>query len=141
MAKKQPRHKQSPQPKKEAKHLKDPEGYQHQLIAWHFQCMDVGGEWPCTCQTINDLMGLLCEYEKMTWGEADLRRHTHPMPTHRICERAQNRLMALRYEDAASLYQFEIAGGQTRRLWGFRQQNILQILWWDPNHTVYPMKR
>lgn len=138
---KQPKHLKSPFPQKIPKHAQNPEGYQHQLIAWHFQHLDHEGDWPCTCQTINDIIGLLCEYEKMTWSEATQRRHTHPMPTHKICKRARNRLIELGHDDAANLYQIEIAGGYKRRLWGFRQQNILQILWWDPNHTVYPTKR
>lgn len=138
---KKPKNKQVPAPQKKAKHLKDPQGYQHQFIAWHFQCMDDGGDWPCTCQTVNELMTLLCDYENMTWNEATQRRHTHPMPISNICNKAQSRLEKIGHEDAATLYQFEIVGGQKRRLWGFRQQNILQILWWDPDHTVYPMNR
>ena len=26
----------------------------------------------------------------------------------------------------------------TKRLWGFRKDGVFYVLWWDPDHTVYP---
>ncbi len=76
-----------------------------------------------------------------TWNEAIARSHNHPIRIDKICKRAQNRLAQLEYGDNDTLYQLRIAGKGERRLWGFKHQNILQILWWDPDHTVYPTRR
>lgn len=139
---KQPKHSQSPLSRKVATHAKNPEGYQNQFIGWHFQCMDQEGTWPCDCMAIVDFMHLLCEYEKMKWSEALQDRNNHPMPLDQICRAAQRRIEELGYGGAENLYQLKIKGaGGKQRLWGLRVENIFQILWWDPNHTVYPMPR
>lgn len=138
--KRTPKYHQAPQPQKIAKHQKDPEGYQNQHVAWHFQCMDNGGNWPCGDDTIMGLKSFLLEYEKMIWSEALKSKSNHPMPLPKICRKAQKRLSELEYTNAGNLYQLKIRGGKGRqRLWGIRIENIFQILWWDPNHTVYPL--
>jgi hypothetical protein len=125
---------------KSPRHTKDPEGYQHQLIGWHLQCMDDGGEWACTIQNITSILDRLHEYERKKWHEILNDRSNHPMPCERICRGAQRRLDQIGFENTANLYQLRIHGGGGRqRLWGIRKENIFQILWWDPNHTVYPL--
>jgi len=44
--KKLPKQAKNPTIGKYAKHIINPQGYEHQLIAWHFHCMDAGGTWP-----------------------------------------------------------------------------------------------
>jgi hypothetical protein len=34
------------------------------------------------------------------------------------------------------IYRFRL--GNKRRLWGFRRVNLFEILWYDPDHNVYP---
>jgi len=64
------------------------------------------------------------------------------MPTEKIERRAQNRLNEIGYGDTGTLYQLDIKGGQRKqRLWGIRQENIFQILWWDPDHTVFVSRK
>lgn len=139
---KKPKHTQTPTPTKKAKHTKNPEGYQHQLIAWHFHRMDSGGNWPCNHKTIKPILPRLHEYEKKRWFEIMQQRRNHPMPTNKIESQAQQRLTDLGIGDTGTLYQLEIKGAQRKpRLWGTRQENIFQILWWDPNHTVYTPKK
>jgi hypothetical protein len=26
-------------------------------------------------------------------------------------------------------------------VWGFRRGNVIHVLWWDPDHTVFPGNR
>lgn len=131
-----------PEPAKEAKHLKNPKGYQRMFIAWHFQCMDGGGKWPCNIELIQKIENRLHEYENLRWNEVLKPKHNHPMPITKIIKKAQNRLSDLGYDDAPKLYQLQIKnGGDTQRLWGMRKENIFQILWWDPLHEVYPPRR
>ena len=127
-----------PTPTKNAKHVKNPEGYQSQFIAWHFQCMDNAGRWPCDTNTIQKIRNRLHEYEKRRWFEILEQKSNHPMPIDRIIAKAQRRLAELGYDDAPNLYQLEIKnGGGKQRLWGLRVENIFQILWWDPKHEIY----
>lgn len=139
--KKQARNTENPNTSKQAKHSKNPEGYQHQLLAWHFRLMDKGGEWPCNLKIINSILQRLHEYEEKRWSDIVDSPHNHPMPVESIEQKAQRRLCKIGLEDAGTLYQLKIAGnGGKRRLWGIRQENVFQIIWWDPNHSVYITK-
>jgi len=33
---------------------------------------------------------------------------------------------------------FRFRLGSTRRLWGFRKERTFHVVWWDPEHKVYP---
>jgi len=52
---KKPNATQQPQIKKEATHTKNPEGYESQYIAWHFESMDHAGSWPCDIPTLQGI--------------------------------------------------------------------------------------
>jgi hypothetical protein len=133
---KHPKSVKQPLISKEAVHTKNPEGYQNQFIAWHFECMDTGGPWPCTHNILESIKDRLHEYEKRKWSE--LTGSSHPMPIERINGEAQERLDHLRYQDYVLLYQLDIRmPGQKHRLWGFRVENIFKILWWDTTHGIY----
>lgn len=137
-----PKHSLNPTTFKQAKHIKNPEGYQHQLIAWHFRCMDNGGKWPCLHENLQAILPRLHEYEQKRWNEIMQAKNNHPMPIEKIVPEAQRRLDSLGHGDTGTLYQLEIKNGQgMQRLWGRRQENVFQILWWDPNHTVYPVRK
>jgi len=128
-----------PSSQKKAKHTQNPEGYLSMPMAWHLWSMDETGDWPCDMNTISNIRSRLHEYEKKKWSEALESKHNHPMPPEKIIPRARRRLSELGYEDVANLYQFEIKNGKGKqRLWGFKIYNILQILWWDPNHEIFP---
>ena len=139
--KKKPKSSYNPTARKEPKSIQNPEGFQHLPVAWHIQHMDVGGPWPCEINTINSFKDNLHEYEEMSWSEAMVPRSNHPMPVNRLCPVAKKRLLELHHE-AATLYQLKISGGNGKqRLWGLRRENIFQILWWDPEHKVYPIRK
>jgi hypothetical protein len=129
-----------PKQTKKAIHTKNPEGYQNQFIAWHFECMDDSGSWPCSISVLHEIKNRLHEYEKLKWF--DLRGSSHPLPVNKIIPKAQRRLIDLGLNDYETLYQLEIKNGHGRqRLWGLRVENIFKILWWDPEHEVYPVEK
>ncbi len=104
--------------------------------------MDTGGEWACTLSNVAQLMPRLREYERLRWWEVLSMPHNHPMPLDRIAPAAHKRLEKMSLADHPQLYQLKISnGGGKQRLWGIRRENVFQILWWDPNHTVFPMDR
>lgn len=125
---------------KEASHTKNPDGYQNQFISWHFECMDTSGSWPCSINTLQNIQNRLHEYERIKWS--GLSGSSHPLPINKIIPKAQRRLSELGYSDYENLYQFEIRNGNSKqRLWGLRTENIFKILWWDPNHEIYPVPK
>jgi hypothetical protein len=91
---------------------------------------------------MQNLIGVLRSFECNTWREllaqgGGKKRH-HYMPVDEICKDAQVRLSEINQDDIdQQLFSFRI--DQKKRLWGIVDRHILKILWWDPEHQVYPM--
>jgi hypothetical protein len=109
---------------------------------WLLRRMEMDGTWGWTATSRPHLLKLwerLRQLELLTWKEIRNQPHNHPMPFERICAEAQKRLEALDLDDAVDvLYQLHV--GKTERLWGIRNGREFLALWWDPDHTVYPME-
>ena len=75
----------------------------------------------------------------MTWGEITGLRGSsnHPLPFDKIASAAQRRLKEIGRDDIDLLFQLNIQGKE--RVWGVRLEGIFHLLWWDPDHTVYPV--
>lgn len=105
--------------------------------------MDTVGEWAWNAITADALKTIIVPrmkaLETMTWAQIEKDRHSHPMPTAEICKDAKERLTALKLDDVDLLYQVNMGG--KRRVWGIRESNSLVLLWWDPEHTVYPTEK
>jgi hypothetical protein len=86
----------------------------------------------------------LLEWAKLTWAEIDSlvtgndgKRHKmhHSMPVEAILEEAQYRLIELEKLEE-TMFRFRL--GNLPRLWGFRRAAEFHVLWFDPNHEIYP---
>lgn len=120
-----------------------PEKIIHKKPVWRLGRLDFHGEWGfskikdlATFQTIKEK---LKNFETMTWGEIEKNRHNHYMETNKICNDAQKRLGEIGLLEYDTLYSLRLLGAN--RLWGIRDNEILYILWWDPKHTVFPIKK
>jgi hypothetical protein len=51
------------------------------------------------------------------------------------CFEAQQRLKAIGHEDADEVWELRLPSAKWRA-WGFVDDGIFYLLWWDPNHTV-----
>jgi len=88
-------------------------------------------------QMIERIRERLVRFESMKWKEI-LGHENHPIDVNRLSAHAQKRLEAKQVE-ASTLVSLRCA--YTERIWGIRNENILSLLWWDPNHKVYPLKK
>ena len=77
----------------------------------------------------------LHEFEKMSWDEI-IKTGSHPIEVWKCEKLARNRLAAIQQDDIDQLMSFRIAG--QKRVWCIRDQNIMRVLWWDPEHAVCP---
>jgi hypothetical protein len=83
----------------------------------------------------------LSSFETMKWFEIEAavtdsgHRMHHSMEIETICDECQTRLLELE-KVTGDIYRFRL--GNRRRLWGFRVLNVFEILWYDPEHNVYP---
>lgn len=111
---------------------------------------DHDGSWSwnhSTPATLRQLADFLRHMEELTW--AQLQTHTYSgarSGTHRknklvsvesLCGEAQRRLRDLRLDHLDELFEFRI--GSKPRLWGFPRNGVFHVIWWDPEHQVYPV--
>jgi hypothetical protein len=83
----------------------------------------------------------LTNWQQLKWSEIEKattdsgHKMHHSMPTDVICEEAVSRLSYLQI-DGDSIYRFRL--GNKPRLWGLRNVAEFEILWFDPEHEIYP---
>lgn len=101
--------------------------------------IDRDGPWGWSSVTRSDLfliVARLRDLEGKTLLELD-QAGSHEIPKDQICNEAQKRLAAIGQDDVDVLFSLRI--GKRPRVWGIRDRNVMRIIWWDRNHTVYPM--
>lgn len=83
----------------------------------------------------------LKEFERLTWGEILTPRQGRPIhhrhPVNQIADEAREQLRRKKLDDTEDLVSLRLEG--RARIWGVLQGSVLLILWWDPDHLVYPM--
>ena len=83
-----------------------------------------------------ELLHRLQDYETMTWDEVLRRDSCHDMEASRLSQEAQRRLLQI-LPEIDTLHQLDMK--QPCRLWGYRDRQVLYLIWHDPHHTVYPV--
>ena len=143
MGGKKPRHILSISDDKVPRTAFDDPGEMKKRPAWRFSELDMAGPWgwhSVNCDEFqNILIQLASTYERLTWHEIIHNDNTgsHEIPTKECCKDARDRLIDIHLDDHDTLFSMRIT--KTKRLWGIREGRVLRVLWWDPEHTVYPM--
>ncbi len=103
--------------------------------------MDMGG--PFSWQELSpakllEIRGKLAELEANTWHEilVDAKHRNHTVLVYRLSPQAKNRLRKIKQDDLDELTSLRLSGRE--RVWGIRENGILHLLWWDPEHRVCP---
>lgn len=146
MAKKKPRTKHRPQDTKKpavTQHRPDP-GIEGVPLAWRFKEADQGG--PFAWSNLNDpikykeIIEKLSELEQLDQAIIK-RRGNHPIPVEKIEKSTRDRLVEIKKDDIDEILSLRLTG--TERVWAIQRlkhRNILRVLWWDPNHSVYKVE-
>ena len=85
-----------------------------------------------------EIISKLAFYEDKSWHQVRAQNPTnqHPVPVADLVKPARDRLEVLKLDDLDELVRFRLAG--TERVWCVRFDNVMYLLWWDPNHEVCP---
>lgn len=114
---------------------------QDKKLVWKVARIDDNSRWGWDQITCPDFLRNIWEkmhnFETMTWGEI-LGRHHHAIAVNDIIKPAQNRLAQLGHDDQAELVSFCLSN--TERIWAIRSGEEAFLLWWDPNHEIYPSR-
>ena len=133
---KQPGHSyHQPIPAKSVKDANFP--YSGRSLAWRFSDGDVGGPYALTnLKAYPKVLARLQEFEGMTRTQLSKSLNYYPT-TSGLCQMAKKRLSEINLEGVDALWAFRVSKRQ--RLWCIRRGDIYALLWWDPEHQVYPM--
>jgi hypothetical protein len=108
-------------------------------VAWHIKSLDRAGPWcwkNIDAETLWSVIhSKLASFETMKWSEILGFRH-HEIPKIELIPGAQRRLEEINQDDVDSLVSLHLNGKKI--VWGIRENNIMKILWWDPEHKVCP---
>src|SRR5207253_5179337 len=115
--------------------------YDSERPGWQLSQADRQGRWAVRLDdeaVIATLYRALHDFDSCSWAE--LQRGADPrakqIDVERLCKAARDRLVVLGLDGEEVLWELRVSG--TRRIWGMRQKATFRVLWWDPDHTVYP---
>lgn len=123
----------------------DPDAYLTKTPAWAFSRCD-REKWALNeCGNLyKSVIEKLGSFEGMTWAEimAQSGGRSHGTNSHfenvyDLKKEAQKRLQELHLDDLDQVFSLRLSG--TERLYGILNDRILRIIWYDPNHEIYPM--
>lgn len=107
---------------------------------WLLGKLELDGPWgwlAMDAETAARVKERLVGFESMTFGEIEGKKH-HEIPRGRLCNEAQARLNGLDLDESWDLV-LSLRVGTRERVWGLKSPSGVLLLWWDPEHTVYPM--
>lgn len=78
------------------------------------------------------------QFELRSWREiAQDGARNHSVEIDKLGAAARRRLQEIQLDDVSELWSFRFSG--TNRIWGVRSGRFFQVVWWDPEHRVYPV--
>lgn len=136
---KHPKTEFNPSSKKTPRQQENATYFKTQHPSWQISRIDEDGEWGWNKIGVDEfkseVVAKIKNFESSTWAEI-LGDKSHEVSISQISKDAQKRLAQLKLEDIESLVSLRLAG--RKRIWGIRNAAVFKILWWDPEHEVYP---
>ncbi|MDX6649080.1 MAG: hypothetical protein QOJ97_1031 [Solirubrobacteraceae bacterium] len=94
----------------------------------------------------SELLDFLCDMGRLKWNDIESqetgtrkrRRKHHSQSIGSLDTAAQADLRKRKLDETFGdeMFRFRLSGKS--RLWGFRAKRVFHVIWWDPDHQVYP---
>ncbi|WP_419659698.1 hypothetical protein Dvar_00190 [Desulfosarcina variabilis str. Montpellier] len=142
MGKKKPKISKDPGSKKHVRATNQFANYDRMQPVWRVSSLDIGGPW-CWKGISKEVVWTaihqkIAEFEEMTWY--DIKRNgSHSIPIYNLCPQAKQRLSEIQLDDIDEIFSLRLTGRQ--RIFGIKHNEVLKILWWDPDHQVCPSQK
>jgi hypothetical protein len=111
-------------------------------LCWRFTHVDNDGPWgfgSLNATAIGGLLAQLVQFEKMTVHEA-FHQGDYPGKCYDLealpNAKARERLECLKLADQTKIWRLRIGG--PGRLYGFLTSNVFHVVFWDPEHEIWP---
>ncbi len=115
-------------------------GNSHERVCWRFTHADRESQWGLqhlTTDMWHAILERLTHFETMTVQE--LRESSvyteYDLPS-RMTPASLRRLEEMNLGDMTKIGRFRV--WKQPRLYGFMEGNVFHVLWWDPQHEIYP---
>lgn len=126
-----------------------PDNYDMLCPSWRFCHCASGRKWDIGRSNWKlweqDIVEILKSFEKMTWAEIKSASKSgrkggsksHNVSVAKLCPEARRELeqMKLQYDQI-----FSLRLGSVKRIYGFLENGVLHMLWYDDKHEIYPCK-
>jgi hypothetical protein len=140
---KHPKFKEAPKPYKAARFAPSAAESDERKPLWSLAVLDQNGPWGwCKVEgaaILCEIHATLRNYESMEWNHILHKTGSHSIARYKLCKEAQTRLEEIGQADIDDLICLRKEGSQ--RIWGIKDRHILRVLWWDPDHGVYPVEK
>ena len=105
--------------------------------SWRFSTVDRSGlfAWPIQQEVELKVLQKLRDFDSMRWTDIAGPDH-HPIQIDRLSPTARQRLEQIQQDDIDEVFSFHFSG--KARIIGIRDQSVVKLLWWDPEHQVCP---
>lgn len=116
----------------------DPDAARAGLLTWRFGRLDLSGSWGWLLLNpgLSDrLHRVMVEYESVPIHKLGHDQRLKAIPVSDLCEDARDRLEKLQQTDLEELCELRLGVGRWR-VWGIQNGSVIDLLWWDPEHTV-----
>lgn len=108
---------------------------------WAFGQIDFNGPFCPKCldkDSLLEVVDRLRNFELSTWPDIE-RGGSHSIEVWKLQKVARDRLTEIQLDDIDRLYSMRVTG--RGRVWGVKFNNTISLLWWDPEHRVYPVEK
>jgi hypothetical protein len=120
-----------------------PEPFDRELL-FRFDRVDFDSQWDFSAINTEDLRDLLERLKSLSnnkvkeiFGENGAGKHYAELGSG-FNPLAKKRLV-LKYDGLDHIHRIRISG--TKRFYGILEGNVFSIVWWDPNHEIWPGNR
>lgn len=142
--KKQPKAVYKLKPSKIPHAKENPEKFWKEKPSWRISMLEMCAPfgWHKIDRTaLDSIRQKLGHFESMTWNDILIKgnKQNHRVSRNKLSRDAQQRLEILKQDDIDELVSLHLSGKE--RIWGILESDVLRLLWWDPNHKVYPVQK
>lgn len=118
---------------------------------WSFSRCERTGKWSIDENISNSnsltlFLNKLSNFEKMTWNEILTATHdksnkssNHDIKVSKLCKEAQKKLELMKLDDEEVIFSLRFSNKE--RLFGFRENNVLRIIWFSDKHDICPSSK
>lgn len=127
--------------------VKTPVSYENVCPIWVFDRIDRNGQFAFDIERKDfnhyEILDKMISYATMTWSQLRYQTHDdgrskhHYLEADKLSKEAQERLKAMHLEEESDLI-YSIALQNKLRVVGLRDKDKFHVLWYDPEHDVYP---